>query len=135
MDENWADKNGKRVLVIEDEAMFRKMLIEKLAREGFDTMEAADGAEGLRLAMSEKPDVILLDLLLPVINGVEILKKLRGADEWGKNVLIVILTNLDLDDPLLHEISKNEPSYYLMKKDCDINDVILKVKECFRGKY
>ena len=134
MNENWADKNSKRILVIEDEATFRKMLIEKLAREGFNTLEAADGAEGLELAMSEKPDAILLDLLLPVMNGIEVLKKLR-ADEWGKNVPIVILTNLDLDDPLLREISKNEPSYYLMKKDCDINDVILKVKECFRRKY
>ena len=135
MNENWADKNSKRVLVVEDEATFRKMLIGELAHEGFNTLEAADGAEGLELAMSEKPDAILLDLMLPVMNGMEILKKLRGADEWGKNVPIVVLTNMDLDDPMLREISKNEPSYYLMKKDCDIHDVVLKVKECFRRKY
>lgn len=135
MDENLANKNGKRILVAEDDLVFRKLVAGKLAREGFDTLEAANGAEGLELAMSERPDAILLDLVMPVMNGVEVLKKLRGTDEWGKNVPIIILTNLELDDPMLREISKNEPSYYLMKKDADINDVILKIKECFRRKY
>jgi two-component system OmpR family response regulator len=134
MNENRADKNGKKVLVIEDEATFRKMFVERLTREGFSILEAADGAEGLRIAMSAKPDAILLDLLMPVMNGIEVLKKLR-TDEWGKNVPIIILTNLDLDDPLLREISKNEPSYYLIKKDLEISDVILKLRDCFRRKH
>ncbi len=129
MNKDLADKNSKKVLVVEDEAIFRKMLIENLVREGFGTLEAATGTEGLELAMNKKPDAIILDLLLPAMNGIKILKKLR-ADEWGRNVPIIILTNLDLDDPMLHEISKNEPSYYLTKENCEISDVVLKVKGC-----
>ena len=125
--------NNKKVLVIEDEVPLLKALVDKLAREGFNVLEAMDGAEGLKIALRERPDVILLDLIIPKVGGLDVLKKLRGEDEWGKRVPIIILTNLGLDDLLLREISKNEPSHYLVKNDWHINEVIEKVKECAKN--
>ena len=126
------NKDHKKVFVIEDEPIFRKMLSEELGREGFFTLESGDGADAIKVALEEKPGAILLDLMLPVVSGVEVLKKIRAEGEWGRLLPIIIFTNLDLDDPFLREIIKNQPSYYLMKKDSKISDVVSKVKECFK---
>ncbi len=67
----------KRILIVEDEVDIREMLRMRLKKEGFEVLEAADGAVGWKKAAAEKPDLILLDLMLPIMSGLEMLRKLR----------------------------------------------------------
>ena len=130
MSTNGQKKLNKRILIIEDEPSLLRLLEDKFNNEGFITLAAGDGAEGLEIAMRDMPDIILLDLLIPLVSGLDLMKKVREAGGWGKRVPIIILTNVTLDDKMLREISRNEPSYYLEKRDWKIESVVRKVKEC-----
>ena len=80
---------GKKILVVEDERNIVDILTFNLTREGYDTLEALDGAEGLRLALAEDPDLILLDLMLPKMDGFQVCRTLR---EQGRATPIIMLT-------------------------------------------
>src|SRR5437016_2930252 len=80
-----------RILVIEDERALTDVLTYNLEREGYDPIVAHDGQEGLRKAQSLLPDVVILDLMLPVINGLEVCRELR-AGERTRNIPILMLT-------------------------------------------
>ena len=80
---------GKMILVVEDERNIVDILTFNLTREGYDTLEALDGAAGLRLALDEDPDLILLDLMLPKMDGFEVCRRLR---EQGRATPIIMLT-------------------------------------------
>jgi len=73
--------------------------------ENLEVVEAKDGEEGLRMAPSEKPDMILLDMLMPKMNGLHVMEKVR-ADAWGKSVPIVVLTNRVPDDKNYERVTK-----------------------------
>lgn len=122
-------KIQKKVLVVEDENLLRKSLASALKAAKFKVFEAKNGKEGLERALKHKPDLILLDLLMPVMDGLTMLKKLR-KDEWGKNVFVYILTNseptVDLADEASHVPFR---SVYLLKFDYDLNEVVDMVKK------
>lgn len=118
----------KTVLVIEDHAPVRMALVEKLQHDGMRTLEAKDGEEGLAVALKEKPDLILLDIIMPRMSGMTMLESLR-KDAWGKTVPVIILTNLNPDDKIMREIVETEPVFYLVKADWKIEDVSAKIKE------
>ena len=80
---------SKKILVVEDERNIVDILTFNLAREGYETAEALDGAEGLRLALVMDPDLILLDLMLPKMDGFEVCRRLR---EQGRATPIIMLT-------------------------------------------
>ncbi len=80
---------GKKILVVEDERNIVDILTFNLQREGYDTLEALDGAAGLRLALEQDPDLILLDLMLPKLDGFQVCRTLR---EQGRATPIIILT-------------------------------------------
>ena len=80
---------GKKILVVEDERNIVDILTFNLTREGYDTLEALDGATGLQLALDEDPDLILLDLMLPKMDGFEVCRRLR---EQGRATPIIMLT-------------------------------------------
>ena len=119
----------KRPLVafIEDDAILLKTISESLEEEGFDMLPASNGEEGLEKVIKEHPDIILLDILLPKMDGLIMLKKLR-EDEWGKNVPVIILTNLRNSERLSRALELGARDY-LVKSDWRIDDVISKVKE------
>lgn len=122
------DKNfNKSILVVEDEPAMRQALSDKFSHIGFKILEAKDGEEGLKMAEKENPDLILLDLLMPKMDGITMMKKMRET-VWGEKIPIVILTNLSADDKVVHEVTRDEPSYYLIKTDWKIDDVVTKVK-------
>lgn len=85
------------IVVIEDDESIRLMYKFKLENGGFAVFAAADGQEGLEIVEKAKPDLILLDIMMPLMNGDEMLEKLRQTD-WGANVRVVILTNLSKDE-------------------------------------
>ncbi len=120
----------KKILIIEDEMSQRKALVDKFTREGFHVLEARDGEEGLRIALKEQPHIILLDIIMPKMDGMTMLKKLRQENDWGKSVPVILLTNLSSDDDKINQgITENEPAYYLVKSNWPINEVVEKVKE------
>lgn len=123
-----ADLN-KKILIVEDEKPVLKALVDKFGGEGFSVITAEDGEEGLKTALKEKPDLILLDLIMPKKTGLQVMKELRKSPGYGKKVPIIILTNLSANDKISAEVVEGEPSYYLVKADWKINDVVLKVKE------
>lgn len=116
----------KTLLIIEDEKMQRIVLKEKFEGEGFEVSLASDGAEGLKIALENHPDVILLDILLPKVTGIGVLTKLR-QDSWGETANVVILSNLtDLSD--FKEVLGNETKN-LVKSDSKLSDVVSAVND------
>ena len=118
----------KTILIIEDELPMLKALSDKFTLEGFEILEAKDGAEGLKIAISKKPDLIVLDIFMPVMDGKAMFEKLR-QDAWGKTVPVIILTNLNPDDKTLDQLMKNGPSYYFIKSKWKLEELVAKVKK------
>lgn len=119
----------KRILVIEDEPGTQKAIQDELAADGFETLGASDGETGLAMALKEKPDVVLIDILLPGMNGMDVLKKLR-EDAWGRRVPAILLTSLEANDKIMHGVVEDEPSYYLVKSRTSLQEVSDRVKKC-----
>ena len=119
---------GKRVLIVEDELPMLRALADKFTLEGFSVLEAKNGEDGLAIALEQHPDIILLDIFMPKMDGRVVLQKLR-EDEWGKKVPIIILTNLNPDDKTLQEIMKSGPSYYFIKSKWKLQELVAKVKK------
>lgn len=118
------------VLVVEDDSALRSALHDVLTVKGYTPVDARNGEEGLQFALRDRPDLILLDILMPEMDGLAMMKKLRATDDWGKQVPIILLTNLSSDnEEITKAIAEGEPAYYLIKSDWTIDDVMEKVKE------
>ena len=89
--------NSKKIALVEDDDAIRMMYKFKLDRSGFKVFEASDGKEGLSVVEKSKPDLILLDLKMPIMSGDEMLKELRKT-EWGAKIRVIILTNVSRDE-------------------------------------
>jgi two-component system response regulator/two-component system chemotaxis response regulator CheY len=123
------DKKTK-ILIVEDEAVISKTYAEELRDEGFLVITATNGRDGLELALREKPDLILLDILMPIMDGLTMMDKLREKNPYGKNVPIILLTNLSgSEEKIITAIVKNEPAYYFVKSDWTLRDVVGKIRE------
>jgi len=117
----------KKILFIEDESALQKTFGEILRQEGYEMISALDGEIGLRLAESKKPDLILLDLILPKIHGFDVLRKLK-QDEETKNIPVIVLTNLegtrDVDMVL-----ETGATTYLVKAQYSLEEIVGKIKK------
>jgi DNA-binding response OmpR family regulator len=123
------DKKTK-ILIVEDEAIISKTYVEELRDQGFLVLTAMNGSAGLEIASREKPDIILLDILMPVMDGLTMMGKLRESGLYGKNVPIILLTNLSAsEEKIIKAITKDEPAYYLVKSDYTLSGVLEKIKE------
>ncbi|PKL72755.1 response regulator [Candidatus Kuenenbacteria bacterium HGW-Kuenenbacteria-1] len=118
----------KRILIVEDEIALLSILHKKLESEEFTVFDAKNGEQGFEIALQEKPDLILLDIVMPVMDGITMLKKLRTESEWGKNAKVIMLTNLSDSEKVAEAMLFGFHSY-LVKSDWKINDVVQKVKE------
>jgi CheY-like chemotaxis protein len=121
----------KSVLIIEDDKILRDMYRDKFTVSNFEVTTAENGAEGIKKALELKPDLMLLDIAMPKMDGTTLMEKLRG-DSWGKNVPIIILTNLNIDGNLLDKVIKNHPAYCLMKVGVTPIEVLDKAKELLK---
>ena len=117
---------AKKILIIEDEAALRMALEEKFTREGFDVVVADNGEDGLAFAQEQHPDLILLDIILPKMNGFDVLTHL-AKDDITKNIDVMILTNLS-ETGKVGEIVRKEVSDYLIKADWTLEEISEKVK-------
>lgn len=118
----------KLLLFIEDDVILLRMYKTLLQNNGYEVHTAMDGEDGLKKALTDHPDLILLDIRMPKMDGMTMLKQLR-QDEWGKNAKVIILTNLDATDTILKEVIENHPTYYLIKANTKSDDVLEKIKE------
>ncbi len=123
-------KGKYTIAVIEDEEIMSRSLVGEVEDAGFIVVTAFDGAQGLELVLKEKPDLILLDIVMPKMDGMTMLGKLRGSGDYGKHVPVILLTNLNAGDDIMEGVAKNEPSYYLVKANYTVADVVAKVKTC-----
>lgn len=116
----------KTVLIVEDEPSLQRALADHFSREGITVLQAKNGQEGLDIALREHPGVILLDIVMPVMDGMTMLTKLR-EDAWGKDAHVILLTNL-VDNKEIVEAMKTGVFDYLVKSDWKIDDVVAQVK-------
>jgi DNA-binding response OmpR family regulator len=123
-------KHGSKVLIVEDERSLLTVLADKFRREGFAVFTAQDGAEGLEQAHKSKPDIVVLDIVMPSMNGLVMLKKLRET-KWGNVIPVLILSNLS-DPEQINEATGRGRVEYLVKSNWGLDDVIAKVKETLR---
>jgi two-component system alkaline phosphatase synthesis response regulator PhoP len=121
-----------KILVVEDESSMRMALKDKFEQADFEVILAENGKVGLEKALKEKPDVILLDILMPEMDGVEMLKKLR-KDKWGHEVSVFMLTVLS-DMKKISEAMEIGIEGYLVKTDWKLEDVVTKIKDHLESK-
>jgi DNA-binding response OmpR family regulator len=125
-----AQKDKKSILIVEDDRSLLWAVVDKFTREGFAVSEAVAGDAGFALALKEHPDIILLDILLPEMDGISFLQKLRKENVWGKSVPVIFLTNMSpATDRIIARIAEDEPAYYLIKSDIVLADLLEKVNE------
>ena len=109
---------GQRLLLVEDDRFLRRACEASLRQRGYDVLTAADGEEGLRLARAEAPDLVLLDLLLPKLSGLEVLRSLRG-DAATRALRVLILSNSSREQDV-SEITRLGVEGYLVKADLSL---------------
>ncbi|MDO8265061.1 MAG: response regulator [Candidatus Parcubacteria bacterium] len=117
----------KKILFIEDETALQKTLGEVLIQEGYEVISALDGETGMELAETKNPDLILLDLILPKLNGFEVLEKLK-ENPATKNIPVIILTNLEKMEDIGKAMELGAKSY-LVKSNYSLEEVLKKIKE------
>lgn len=115
------NKNTK-ILVIEDDTFLLDAYKVKLQQEKYDILSAKDGEEGLELAKKEKPDLIILDLILPKVSGIDVLKKIR-QDAKVKDIPVIIASNLDQKEQI-EQAKEIGAIDYFIKSNIAINDLI-----------
>lgn len=115
----------KKILIVEDEAPQLKALRDKMKNEGFSVITAVNGVEGLRLAEEESPDIILLDIVMPQMDGLTMLHSLRDS-EWGKHIPIIILTNLS---EAATALEGEEVEDYLVKANWKMSELVDRIRE------
>jgi len=129
---NHMNNNNKiKILVVEDEATLQKALNDVLSSEGYSVVSALDGEKGLQMAKDEKPNLILLDIILPRLDGFEVLKGLKKDDSTAQ-IPVIILTNLSDLDNIQKSIDLGATTY-LVKADFHLDDVLRKIKDTLNG--
>ena len=125
------DTKQKTVLIVEDDVALRKVLVDKLTAESFVVLEAADGEEGLTQAREKHPDLLLLDIFMPRMDGITMLSKLRSMDSWGKHVPVLVLTN-STDAQTIAKVSSFEDADFLIKSEWSLEALVARIREKLR---
>lgn len=116
----------KSVLLVDDELALREMYSERLKADGFTVETAKDGEEALAKARDLHPNIILLDIMMPKINGLDVLKQLK-ADESTKEIPVIVLTALIQDRDKMESITSGADAY-IVKSETMPGDVVSKIK-------
>ncbi len=119
--------HGKKVLLVEDDPLILKMYQAKFQNEGYTVMIAEDGVHALKVVTESTPDIILLDIMMPQMSGIDFLKKIR-ATETGKNIPVLVLTNLSEKEEE-QEASTLGVKEYLLKASLTPAEIAEKVKK------
>jgi len=118
----------KTILLVEDEELMLVPLAEKLSNQGFKVIKAHDGEEGLAKALENHPDLVILDIIMPKMDGMTAMKKIREDEDWGKDVPIIMLSNLSDPDKISDAANYNVFDF-LVKTDWKLDDVVDFIKQ------
>lgn len=121
---------SKKILIVEDDKFLRELIGQKLVKEGYDILEAVDGEEGLKKVKSEKPDMVLLDLILPSIDGFEVLSRIK-EDVGPVAPPIIILSNLGQKEDVEKGLKLGAVDY-LIKAHFTPGEIIEKVRSILK---
>lgn len=119
-----------KILFIEDEISLQTTLGGALKEAGFEIENAYDGETGLKIAQTSKPDLILLDLILPKMDGFQVLKDLKSG-AGTKDIPVIVLTNLESADDVGKVIALGATTY-LVKSNYELGDIVTKIKEVLK---
>lgn len=119
----------KSVLFVEDEELLTEAVQDKLTRSGYTVYVAKNGIEGLEIAQSKHPDCILLDVIMPKMHGLEMLKRLR-AESWGTSIPVFIFTNLSSSQDV-EEAKKYNVRDFIIKAQCPLDELVQKIHRLF----
>ncbi len=121
-----SDKENQ-ILIIEDDPYIADILQTKFRVEGMEALVAADGLSGLKTALEQQPDLILLDIVMPKMDGLTMLQKLRESGEFGKQVPVIVLTNLN-DAEKVQEAAACGVCDFLVKDKWEPKDLVKLVR-------
>ena len=119
-------EKSKTIAIIEDDPVLAKTLEDALKDAGYKTVRADNGKTGLALVLKEHPDLILLDIVMPQMDGITMLNSLR-QDYWGGDVPVIVLSNLS-EPAEITEALAHSAFDYLVKSSWKLNDVVKKVE-------
>jgi two-component system phosphate regulon response regulator PhoB/two-component system alkaline phosphatase synthesis response regulator PhoP len=117
--------NGKKILIVEDDEFLRSLTAKRLEKEGYTVVVAVDGESAVSVARENMPNLILLDLLLPGINGFDVLEKLK-TDETLKNIPVIVFSNLGQKEDIDKANSLGADDF-LIKANFTLDDVVGKI--------
>jgi DNA-binding response OmpR family regulator len=123
----------KKILIVEDDVSMLNALHDKFEAEGLKVVLAGNGKEGLALALKTHPEIILLDILMPVMDGIKMLKKLR-KDAWGKDAKVIVLSNVSDNDRVVAAVEQGTREYFV-KTAWKLDSVVKIVKEHLKNSY
>ena len=124
--------DNKTILVVEDEQGMRDALKETLEESGYTTVLAEDGERGIEMARQHKPDLVLLDIILPKKDGFEVLRELK-QDEKLKETPVILTTNLSEPSDIQKALDLGATTY-LVKSNYSLSDIIEKIQEILENK-
>jgi len=127
------DNNKVKILVVEDDKFLRELLVRKLEGEGLSTVTAADGAEALQKMEETMPKLVLLDLILPGIDGFDVLKKMKENPAIA-NIPVIILSNLGQKEEVEKGL-KLGASDYMIKAHFTPDEIVEKVQKILKENY
>jgi CheY-like chemotaxis protein len=128
------DTSGKKsILLVEDDASIRELYAMAFINAGFNIIMAENGHQGVTLALEKHPNLILLDIDMPVMNGHEAAAKIR-LDDWGKDARIVFLTNHSDAQNVAHAIMQ-KPEDYIVKVNVPVQEVVNQVRVAIHGNH
>ncbi|MFH1564753.1 MAG: response regulator [bacterium] len=117
---------NKTILIADDDEAILNVLTDSFSAEGFNILSARNGKEALDMSLDKHPDILLLDIMMPIMAGLETLEKLR-QDEWGKSANVILLTNLN-DSEKVAKAAQEGVFDYLIKSDKTTKEIIKIVK-------
>ena len=120
------EQPAKRILLAEDDRFLRRAEEAALKRAGFVVLAAADGEEALRMAIAEKPDLVLLDLIMPKLQGFEVLKALKADPATA--IPVVVLSNLGQEGDVQRALEGGAVAY-LVKANLSLDELVARARE------
>lgn len=121
-----------KILIVDDDALLVRMYEKKLVNDGYDVATASEGQEALQKLQTDIPDLMLLDIMMPIMNGLEVLKKIK-SDEKTKNLPVIMLTNVGGSDEDAQRGLELGAIAYLIKAENKPSDIVSKIKEILGG--
>lgn len=123
------NRDGLKLLIVEDDEFLQKILVTKFSREGFNVAAASDGEKALESLTNDKPQLVLLDLILPKMTGFDVLAEMRVRPDFQK-LPVIILSNLGQEEDIKRAKELGALDF-LVKADISVNEVVRKVKELY----